>query len=322
MLHIWIIYLHLVVSNGKWKPLAVHSGSMKSMPSFTALSGVVLHDLNTEPGWSGTPLFRCDSPGSLCPIAGMHICAVPGMAQFNCAMSAPQLEQLIQSMDNQYTPSFNCPFTDMVIVTSVDDEDTALFPSLMCDDEKSTRKMIATDNKRQARASARKARGKQMGAPKQNVRKGGKTFGWRDRKGGTKRKTGGGGVKAGGLSPATYDKLKQASSIFAAKDPGSMKLVHKTYKKLQELEKEKDEALARAQDPDATPQERDAAIDEYEQLERHHDAVMRNFEHQLEAVIPPEILQNKLVSWSWVSVTCHVFIQVSRFTVTASHQTV
>ena len=199
------------------------------------------------------------------------------MAAFNCAVTAPQLELLIQSVDNQYTPSFNCPFTKMVVVTDVDDEDIAIFPDLMCDDEKSTRKMIATDNKRDARAKAHKARGKQHGAPKTNVRKGGKTFGWRDRKGGTKRK-GGGGVKSKSLSPATYDKLKQASSIFAAKDPAAMKLVHKTYRKLQELEKQKDEAFARASDPTLTRQERDAAADEWE-----HDAVMRGFDAQLEA---------------------------------------
>ena len=40
----------------------------------------------------------------------------------------------------------------------------------------------------------------------------------------------------------------------------------------------------------------------------------------LEAVIPSELLQNKFVSWSSVSVTCHIFIQMSRVTVTASHQ--
>ena len=265
--------------DGDWKPLVVHSGELKSMPGFTALSGTVLHTINTEPGWSGTPLFRCDKPGSQCQIAAMHICAVPGLAAFNCAVSAPQLELLIRSIDNIYTPSFNCPFQDMVVFTDEHDEDQVVFNLLPCDDEKSTNKKMKTQARREERARARKSRGKQMGAPKQNVRKGGKSFGWKSRKGGSKTKSG--GVKSKSLSAATYDKLKQASSIFAAKDPASMGIVHKAYRKLCDLEARMEQAQQRIMAAD-TSEERDEYSAELDQLMNHHDAVMRNFEYQLE----------------------------------------
>ena len=45
--------------DGKWKPLVVHSGHLKSMPSFTALSGVVLHTLNTASLEASARLQRC-----------------------------------------------------------------------------------------------------------------------------------------------------------------------------------------------------------------------------------------------------------------------
>lgn len=209
-----------MTTGGDWKKLVVHTGTMKTMPGFTALSGTFLHTVNTEAGWSGSPLYKIDSPGSASQIAGMHICAVPGLAAFNAAVSAPQLELLLRSPENEFAVTYNCPFQDIVVHVQDDADEGVFFLSFLNGDEKSTSKKIATDKKRQERAVRRKARGKQHGAPKQNVRKGGKLGGWKQRKGGTKRK--GGGVKSNQLSPATYDKLKQASSIFAAKDPRAM----------------------------------------------------------------------------------------------------
>ena len=50
-----------------------------------------------EAGWSGSPLYKLEAPGKAAQIAGMHMCAVPGLAAFNAAVSAPQLEQLLRS---------------------------------------------------------------------------------------------------------------------------------------------------------------------------------------------------------------------------------
>ena len=49
-------------------------------------------------------------------------------------------------------------------------------------------------------------------------------------------------MKASQLSPAAYDKLKQASSLFAAKDPRAMGIVHRAYRKMVELEERVDKA--------------------------------------------------------------------------------
>ena len=38
----------------EWKPLLVHKGMMNTV-AHTSMTGTVLHDLNTEPGWSGAP---------------------------------------------------------------------------------------------------------------------------------------------------------------------------------------------------------------------------------------------------------------------------
>ncbi len=268
-----------MTKEGDWKPLVVHGGELRNMPGFTSLTGTVLHTINTEPGWSGTPIYKCESPGALSPIAAMHICAVPGMAAFNAAVSAPQLELLIRSVDNSFTPTYNCPFQDLIVLTNEGDEDSIFFTAFLQGDEKPTRKQMGTEAKRRARALKGKARGKQTGAPKQNARKGGKLGGWKHRKGGSKTK--GGGVKSSQLSPATYDKLKQASSLFASKDPRAMGMVHRAYRKLVELEDRLEIAQANYLNA-SDAEERAEAEGELEQLRAHQEAVMRNFEHQLE----------------------------------------
>ena len=83
------------------------------------------------------------------------------------------------------------------------------------------------------------------------------------------------------MSPATYDKLKQASSLFAAKDPKSMRIVHNAYRKLVEME----ERISRAQYDildSNTDEEREQAESELEQLLKHQEAVLRNFDYQME----------------------------------------
>ena len=133
---------------GDWKKLVVHTGNMKTMPGFTALSGTFLHTVNTEAGWSGTPLYKLESPGAAAQVAGMHICAVPGSAAFNAAVSAPQLEQLIRSPENEFAVVYNCPFQNIVIEVQDDDDEGVVFMPYINGDEKSTAKKMGTDLKR------------------------------------------------------------------------------------------------------------------------------------------------------------------------------
>ena len=72
----------------EWKPLQESYGEILETPAFTALSGTVFHTVNTERGWSGTPLFREGTNGRL-QITAAHIVAAPSDAPRNIAVSAP-----------------------------------------------------------------------------------------------------------------------------------------------------------------------------------------------------------------------------------------
>ena len=43
-----------------WKPLTESFGELRSTSAYTAVTGTVFHTLNTEPGWSGTSLYRAE----------------------------------------------------------------------------------------------------------------------------------------------------------------------------------------------------------------------------------------------------------------------
>ena len=251
---------------GAWKELVVHRGFIEQQTgAFTAITGTRFHTVNTECGWSGTPLMRLDNGVPI--ITGVHISAVPGPAPYNIAITAPMLEKLVRCRDNAYVPSLNCPFKDMVF--KIDSEDETV---MYLTDEKSTSAKIRTGMKRAARAKAGKAKGRQAGAPKRNVRKGASKAGWTQH---TKKK----GIGSSRLSSATYDKLKQASSLLGNSNPAHMAAVHKTYGKMMRIEEELDEKRnAFMEDPD-----NEDLAEEISRLERTQEAILRNFTHDVEA---------------------------------------
>ena len=204
-----------------WKPLVVHRGELADTPAFTSGTGTVLHTVNTEAGWSGSPLVRI--VGGSAVITAVHIAAVPGPAAFNVAVSASMVERMVRCHDNDFVATWNCPFRDMIF--RVDGEDEQVL--YVCD-EKSTRSKMKTQVKRAKRASAGKARGKQTGAPKRNKRKG--DAGWSQHVKGKNKNIG-----ASRMSSANYDKLKQAASLNGG-GPQQMEAVRKTYGKLMRLQ--------------------------------------------------------------------------------------
>lgn len=81
-------------SDGDWKKLVVHSGKIiQNTNALTAVTGTFFHTLNTEAGWSGTPLVRFRNGQA--QITGMHISALPGPLPYNIAVTSPMLERLI-----------------------------------------------------------------------------------------------------------------------------------------------------------------------------------------------------------------------------------
>ena len=272
-----------------WKDLVVHRGSIENTAAFTAVTGTMFHTINTEPGWSGSPLMRMVNGTPV--ITGVHISAVPGPAAFNIAITAPMVEKLVRCHDNDFVITWNCSFQDMIYCVDGEDEQILYYS-----DEKSTAKKIATGIKRSARAKAGKAKGRQAGAPKRNRRKG--TGGWNPY---AKTKKGGGGTNASRMSSATYDKLKQAASLLGTGNPAHMKAVHKTYGKLMKVQDEIEEARLRLlEDPD----DHDAA-EEMERLERTQEAIIRNFAFDAEARMraqlrsaPPRQAASSTLRWA------------------------
>ena len=97
------------------KRLVVHKGSIaQNTNGFTAITGTYYHTINTEAGWSGTPLVRLRDGQAF--ITGMHISGLPGRLPFNIGVSAPMLERLVRCRDNEFTPSLNCPFSQMAFM--------------------------------------------------------------------------------------------------------------------------------------------------------------------------------------------------------------
>ena len=91
----------------EWKPLVESFGEICDSPSFTALTGAIFHNLNTEAGWSGSPLFREESGGH--KITAMHIAAGPPGVPLNIAVSGPSLQkQMLLQEHSQF--AMNCPF--------------------------------------------------------------------------------------------------------------------------------------------------------------------------------------------------------------------
>ena len=53
--------------------LVTQAGKLGYAPNQTALTGTLVHYVNTEPGWSGTPLLH--KKNGVVQICGMHIAA-------------------------------------------------------------------------------------------------------------------------------------------------------------------------------------------------------------------------------------------------------
>ena len=78
-----------------------------TLSSIQALSGAVFHNLNTEAGWSGSPLFREENGAH--KKTAMHIAAGPPGVPLNIAVSAPSLQkQMIIKEAGDI--ALNCPF--------------------------------------------------------------------------------------------------------------------------------------------------------------------------------------------------------------------
>lgn len=96
-------------SDGDWKKLVVHQGTIiQNTNGLTAVTGTFFHTLNTEAGWSGSPIVRFQNGQA--HITGMHISALPGPLPYNIAVPSPMLERLVHCTDNEFVPSLNCPF--------------------------------------------------------------------------------------------------------------------------------------------------------------------------------------------------------------------
>ena len=168
---------------------------MKNTPCFTASTGTVFHDINTEGGWSGSPIVRFNS--GLAKITGMHIAGVPGPPLLNVAVSANLVERMARAKDSSFIPTFNCPLTQLRVITLNDGEEEVLY----CEDEKSTNKKMATQSKRDDRARRRKLKGKQIRRSR--------GAGWKAAHGKPGKRL----WASTSLSSANYDKLKQAASL-------------------------------------------------------------------------------------------------------------
>ena len=74
----------------------VHAGTIRKTPQHTAVTGTLLHDINTDHDWSGAPMYSHLDNGTY-QVVGMHIAGVTGL-KFNLAASAYSILALRNSL--------------------------------------------------------------------------------------------------------------------------------------------------------------------------------------------------------------------------------